>query len=146
VATVVEECARAKLAVVAADERDSGVRASLNLGHTLAHALESATRYSAFRHGEAVAIGLLAALRLSEQELSLDPAVRDRVRSLLTENGLPTSFGGPSTEELLDHMSRDKKRSGARRNLVLLRAPGDVAIEAEVPEASLVDAIEELRA
>ena len=145
-ATVVEECARAKLAVVAADERDSGVRASLNLGHTLAHALESATGYSAFRHGEAVAIGLLAALRLSEQELGLDAGVRAGVHSLLTENGLPTSFGGPLTEELLEHMGRDKKRSGARRNLVLLRAPGDVVIEAEVPDATLVDAIEELRA
>jgi shikimate kinase/3-dehydroquinate synthase len=146
VARAVEECAGTKLAIVAADERDSGVRASLNLGHTLAHALESATGYSAFRHGEAVAIGLLAALRLSERELGLDPAVRERVHHLLTENGLPTSFGGPSTDELLEHMSRDKKRSGARRNLVLLRAPGDVAIEADVAQDMLVDAIEELRA
>ena len=72
--------------------------------------------------------------------------MREQVRSLLAENGLPTSFGGPATEELLEHMGRDKKRRGARRNLVLLRAPGDVAIEAEVAEEALVDAIEELRA
>ena len=67
-AAVIEDCARTKLAVVAADEHDTGVRASLNLGHTLAHALESATGYGTFRHGEAVALGLLAALRLSERE------------------------------------------------------------------------------
>ena len=125
-AAVVEDCARTKLAVVAADERDTGMRASLNLGHTVAHALESATGYGAFRHGEAVAIGLLAALRVSEHELGLDPAVRERVRDLLAANGLQVTFEGPPTDELLGHMDRDKKRSGARRNLVLLRAPGDV--------------------
>ena len=95
---------------MAADERDAGVRASLNLGHTFAHALESATGYSTFRHGEAVALGLLAALRISERELGLDPAVRGRVHELLAGNSLPTSFDGPPTAELLDHMTRDKKR------------------------------------
>ncbi len=143
---VIEACVRTKLAVVAADERDAGVRAALNLGHTLAHALESATGYSAYRHGEAVAIGLLAALRLSERELGLPVSVREQVRGLLAENDLPTSFGGPDTAELLEHIGRDKKRRGARRNLVLLRAPGDVAIETEVAEQELADAIEELRA
>jgi shikimate kinase/3-dehydroquinate synthase len=145
VARVVEGCARTKLAIVAADERDAGIRASLNLGHTLAHALESATGYSAFRHGEAVALGLLAALRISERELGLDAAVRAHVRELLEANGLPLGFDGPATEELLAHMDRDKKRRGDRRNLVLLRAPGDVAIEAEARDDVLTAAIDELR-
>jgi shikimate kinase/3-dehydroquinate synthase len=131
---------------VAADERDAGVRASLNLGHTLAHALETATGYSTFRHGEAVALGLLAALRISERELGLDPDVRSRVYALLAANKLPTSFDGPPADELLDHMSRDKKRAGDRRNLALLRAPGDVAIGAEAEDEMLAAAIEELRA
>jgi shikimate kinase/3-dehydroquinate synthase len=144
-ATVIEQCVQTKLAVVAEDERDTGVRASLNLGHTLAHALESATGYGEFRHGEAVALGLLAALRISERELGLDPAVRARVGGLIAGNGLPATFEGPPTDELLAHMDRDKKRSGARRNLVLLRAPGDVAIGAEVPDQVLVESIEELR-
>ena len=145
-ANVIEDCARTKLAVVAADERDSGVRASLNLGHTLAHALESTTGYGAFRHGEAVALGLLAALRLSERRMGLEPGVRERVRDLLTANGLATTFEGPSIAELLDHMGRDKKRRGDRRNLVLLRAPGDVAVEAEAGDDEIAEAIEELRA
>jgi shikimate kinase/3-dehydroquinate synthase len=142
---VIEDCARTKLDVVAADEHDTGIRASLNLGHTLAHALESATGYGTFRHGEAVALGLLAALRVSEPEAGLDPGVREQVRGLIAANGLPTTFDGPGTEELLSHMDRDKKRSGARRNLVLLRAPGDVAIGAEAPDEVLVNAIDELR-
>ncbi len=144
-AAVIEDCARTKLAVVAADERDAGVRASLNLGHTLAHALESATGYGAFRHGEAVALGLLAALRLSERGTGLAPEVRERVRDLLIANGLATTFEGPPTDELLTYMQRDKKRRADRRNLVLLRAPGDVAIGAEADEGEIAAAIEELR-
>jgi shikimate kinase/3-dehydroquinate synthase len=144
-AQVVEDCARTKLAVVAADERDAGMRASLNLGHSFAHALESATGYAAFRHGEAVGLGLLVTLRLSERELGLDAEVRREVGELLARNGLPLAFDGPPTEELLDHMSRDKKRRAGRRNLVLLRAPGNVAIEQETDEGALRNAIEELR-
>jgi shikimate kinase/3-dehydroquinate synthase len=143
---VIEECAGAKLAVVGADERDTGARASLNLGHTLAHALESATAYDTYRHGEAVALGLLAALRISERVAGLDAGVRETVKDLLAGNSLPVTFTGPATTELLEHMGRDKKRQGGRRNLVLLRAPGDVAIGAEAPEDVLVDAVEELRA
>ena len=145
VTKVIEGCARTKLAIVAADERDTGVRASLNLGHTLAHALESATGYGAFRHGEAVSLGLLAALRVSEHALDLDGGVRSQVRDLLAANGLPLEFDGPVSAELLAHMDRDKKRRGGRRNLVLLRAPGDVAIEADVRDEELTAAIDELR-
>jgi shikimate kinase/3-dehydroquinate synthase len=143
---VVEACARTKLSVVAVDERDTGFRAALNLGHTFAHALESATGYARHRHGEAVALGLLVALRVSERATGLDPAVRNEVAGLLERQRLPRTFEGPSADELLEHMARDKKRRGARRNLVLLRAPGDVAVEAEADETTLTEAIEELRA
>ena len=143
---VIEACARTKLSVVAADERDTGFRAALNLGHTFAHALESATGYGRWRHGEAVGLGLLVALRVSERVTGLDPAVRDEVAGLLERQGLPRTFDGPPVDELLDHMARDKKRRGAHRNLVLLRSPGDVAVESEADEAVLVEAIEELRA
>jgi shikimate kinase/3-dehydroquinate synthase len=143
---VVEACARTKLSIVAADERDTGVRAALNLGHTVAHALESAGGYARWRHGEAVALGLLVALRVSERVAGLDPAVREDVVRLLERQGLPRTFDGPPAADLLEHMGRDKKRRGSSRNLVLLRAPGDVAIESEVEQDSLVEAIEELRA
>jgi shikimate kinase/3-dehydroquinate synthase len=142
----IEGCIRLKLAVTAEDERDLGVRASLNLGHTFAHALEAATGYTRYRHGEAVALGLLVALRLSERELGLDPDVREQVGELLRRNDLPERFEGPSTDELLRTAGHDKKRRGGRRNLVLLRAPGDIAIGCEVEDAALREAIEELRA
>ena len=100
------------------------MRASLNLGHTFAHALESATGYERYRHGEAVALGLLVALRLSERDAGLDPAVGEEVDELLGRHGLPLRSTGPSTDVLLEHAGRDKKRRGERRNLVLLRAPG----------------------
>ena len=81
---VIFECARAKIAVVAEDERDSGRRAVLNLGHTVGHAIEAATGYSRYRHGEAVGLGLLAALRLSGAD-----DLRTEVEGLLASHGLP---------------------------------------------------------
>jgi shikimate kinase/3-dehydroquinate synthase len=145
VTRVIFGCVRLKLDVVAADERDEGVRASLNLGHTFAHALESATGYEGFRHGEAVALGLRVALRLSERFAGLDPAVGGEVQELLERHGLPLRFDGPPTDVLIEHADRDKKRRGDRRNLVLLRAPGDVEVGAEVPLAALERAIDEIR-
>jgi len=142
---VIEGCLRAKIAVVAEDERDRGVRASLNLGHTFAHALETATEYSAYRHGEAVAIGLVVALSMSERKLGLNDSVREEVVALLRENGLPTTFSGASTEELLTVAARDKKRRGGASNFVLLRSPGDVATECDVSEQELSAVIEEVR-
>ena len=82
-------CVRTKLATVAADERDAGRRQVLNLGHTVGHAIEAATEYRRYRHGEAVGIGMLAALRLSGKE-----ALRAEVAELLAARGLPLSFEG----------------------------------------------------
>src|SRR5262249_14813091 len=81
---VIAACARTKLRVVAADERDGGARQVLNLGHTVGHAIETATGYARYRHGEAVALGLIAALRLSGQD-----ALREVVGELLAGAGLP---------------------------------------------------------
>jgi shikimate kinase / 3-dehydroquinate synthase len=142
---VIEGCLRTKLGVVAEDERDRGVRAALNLGHTFAHALEAATGYGAYRHGEAVGIGLLVALQVSERELGLDSSVREEVADLLRHHGLPDRFAGPSVDELLRYAALDKKRRGDRLNLVLLRAPGDVLTGCDVSPAVLRDAIAGVR-
>lgn len=144
-ADLIEGCIRTKLAVVAEDERDVAVRATLNLGHTVAHALEAATGYTGLLHGEAVAVGLLVALRLSEGAVGLDPQVRQEVAEILSRNGLAGTFRGPSTDEIVASAALDKKRRSGRQNLVLLRAPGDVAIGCEVTPEQFRDAIEEVR-
>jgi shikimate kinase / 3-dehydroquinate synthase len=134
-------CIRTKLAVVAADERDAGRRQVLNLGHTVGHAIEAATSYSRYRHGEAVAIGLLAALRLSGRD-----ALRAEVAELLVARGLPVQFFGASVDDVLASVERDKKRVGGRVPFVLVEAPGDVTPGHEIGAAELRAAIEELHA
>jgi shikimate kinase/3-dehydroquinate synthase len=133
-------CARLKLAVVAEDERDGGRRQVLNLGHTVGHAIETATGYGRYRHGEAVGLGLLAALRLSRQD-----RLREQVRELLRARGLPVTLdGGTGVPAVLAALSRDKKRLGASVPFVLLDAPGEVRVGCEVPEGELRAAVAEL--
>jgi shikimate kinase / 3-dehydroquinate synthase len=137
---VVLACARTKLAVVAADERDSGRRQVLNLGHTVGHAIETATGYARYRHGEAVALGLLAALRLSGQ-----PALRDEVAALLAAARLPTALDpAVDVDAVVDATARDKKRRGGRVGFVLVEAPGDVRPGRPVAEGELRAAVAEL--
>jgi shikimate kinase/3-dehydroquinate synthase len=131
-------CLRTKLAVVAEDERDEGRRQVLNLGHTVGHAIESATGYTRFRHGEAVAIGLLAALRLSGRE-----PLRGEVAELLSGHGLPLSAPGVDADAVLELVGRDKKRRGGRVPFVLIESPGRVTPGHDVPEAELRAAVEE---
>jgi shikimate kinase / 3-dehydroquinate synthase len=140
-ADVILRCIRTKLAVVAEDERDAGRRQVLNLGHTVGHAIEAATGYARYRHGEAVAVGLLVALRLSGRE-----PLRAEVAELLSEHGLPGSFTGASTDEVLAVVERDKKRVAGRVPFVLVEAPGDVTPGYEVPAADLRSAIDEVNA
>jgi shikimate kinase / 3-dehydroquinate synthase len=134
-------CVRTKLATVAADERDGGRRQVLNLGHTVGHAIETATGYSRYRHGEAVGLGLLAALRLSgRQEL------REQVAAMLAGHGLPVELRGADVEAVLEAIRRDKKRIGADVPFVLVDAPGAVSHGHAVPDADVRAAIVELAA
>lgn len=118
---VVFSCARYKCSVVAADERDSGLREVLNLGHTVGHAIEAASDYSLYRHGEAIGLGLLAALRLSgASELC------EEVTGILDRHGLPTSVDAAvGCDGILDALQRDKKRTAAGVGFVLLSQPGE---------------------
>lgn len=134
-------CARTKLAVVAADERDAGRRQVLNLGHTVGHAIETATGYERYRHGEAVGLGLLAALRLSGAE-----ELRARVGALLEERGLPTLLDGATVERVVEATARDKKRIGEKLPFVLLERPGEPLTGCEVAPADLRAAVSELEA
>jgi shikimate kinase / 3-dehydroquinate synthase len=132
-------CLRTKLSVVAEDERDGGRRQVLNLGHTVGHAIEAATGYQRYRHGEAVGVGLLAALRLSDRD-----TLRAEVAELLSARGLPLRFTGASVDDVLDLVERDKKRSEGRVPFVLVEAPGEVTPGHDVDAAVLRAAVEEL--
>ena len=132
-------CARTKLAVVAADERDGGLRQLLNLGHTVGHAIETVTGYARLRHGEAVGLGLLAALRLSGQD-----ALRDEATGLLERAGLPTSIDGIDPAEVAAATRKDKKRLGEHVPFVLVDAPGDVHHGRTVGAPELLAAVAEL--
>jgi shikimate kinase/3-dehydroquinate synthase len=138
---VILACARTKLAVVAADERDAGARQLLNLGHTVGHAIETATDYRRYRHGEAVGLGLLAALRLSGQE-----ELREQVRALMLARGLPVTLTdiNININNIIDATQRDKKRTGETVPFVLVRAPGEVEFGCAVPPGEIRAAVAEL--
>ena len=134
-------CARTKLAVVAADERDAGARQALNLGHTIGHAIEVAAGYGRYLHGEAVGLGLLGALRLAGAS-----ELRGEVEGMLAARGLPTRLGGAAAAaDIVAAAWHDKKRLGQGAvPFVLPRAPGDLEIGVQVPERELVAAVAEL--
>jgi shikimate kinase/3-dehydroquinate synthase len=113
-----------KASIVARDEHDRGERAVLNLGHTTAHALEVVLGYGVIHHGQAVALGLLASLAVSELVLGLDPEVRRRTTMLLGHLGLRTSIRLPSVDLLLAAARHDKKVRSDTSGFVGLRALG----------------------
>jgi shikimate kinase/3-dehydroquinate synthase len=138
---VIAACALAKIRVVAQDERDTGLRQLLNLGHTVAHAIETATGYARYRHGEAVGLGLLAELRLSGAD-----ALRAEVRELLAAGGLPVELDREvDIEAVVFATARDKKRvDPGPVPFVLCPAPGRPVTGQAVAPADLRAAVREL--
>ncbi|HVN90237.1 MAG TPA: 3-dehydroquinate synthase [Candidatus Binataceae bacterium] len=124
-ASLVEHSLRQKAFVVANDEREGGLRKILNFGHTLGHALEASAGYGSYFHGEAVAIGMVAAARLSTRYAGLSADEATRLEALITSAGLPTELpDGWRNEEFLQALRLDKKRSGDRIEFVLLDRMG----------------------
>ena len=123
---VVAACARQKAAVVAADEREErGERAVLNFGHTIGHALEAVTGYGRFLHGEAVAVGMVAAARVSHALGVCDAATVDRIRALLGRLGLPIALPADvETSALGAAMRADKKSAGGRIRFIAVEDIG----------------------
>jgi shikimate kinase/3-dehydroquinate synthase len=138
---IVFACARTKVQVVADDERDTGRRAVLNLGHTVGHAIEAAAGYGRYRHGEAVGLGLLATL-----ELSGAGELRAEVAGLLERNDLPVRLDTEvATADILEVLARDKKADAEGVRFVLLEQPGEPRWGERVPEEQVRAAVEELR-
>ncbi len=119
-----------KAEVVAADEREGGIRAILNLGHTFGHAIETATEYKAWLHGEAVGFGMIMALDLSIRLGLINASVLERTIALIAAAGLPVSAPAnlPANDAILGLMGMDKKVLDGNLRLVLLRAIGDAFV------------------
>jgi shikimate kinase/3-dehydroquinate synthase len=134
---IVFGCARYKCSIVAADERDSGLREVLNLGHTIGHAIEAISGYE-YRHGEAIGLGLLSALRLSGAD-----ELRDEVKAILIRHGLPITAKFAEPFGVLESIQYDKKRTSAGVGFVLLSEPGKPRtgqiLDADAVEAAVLE-------
>lgn len=134
-ASLVAGSCRIKGGIVSADEREAGVRALLNFGHTFGHAYESLSGYE-IRHGEAVAMGMMAACHAAERILEAPAGIRHRLRTVLAELGLPTSAAAFDADDILRAMLGDKKTERKTLRLVLTPAVGTaevVRVDDETP-------------
>lgn len=141
---------QAKADVVAADERENGQRALLNLGHTFGHALEAATAYDSARlvHGEGVSIGMVLAHQFSTRMNLCSPDDGKRVETHLREVGLPTSMDQipgdlPPAEKLMDAIAQDKKVKGGKLTFILTRGIGQSFVADDVPQSEVVAFLKE---
>ncbi|MDX3978373.1 3-dehydroquinate synthase [Shinella sp.] len=141
---------QAKADVVAADERENGARALLNLGHTFGHALEAATDYDSARlvHGEGVSIGMVLAHQFSARMNLASPDDGRRVEAHLREVGLPTTMdqipgGLPPAERLMDAIAQDKKVKGGKLTFILTRGIGQSFVADDVPQSEVVAFLKE---
>jgi 3-dehydroquinate synthase len=127
-ATVVARCCEIKAVVVRADEHEGGLRAILNFGHTIGHALEAISHYGKYLHGEAISIGQVAAAQLSAKVLGLPDCDVRRISSLFQHAGLPTqaNLSAAQRQKLFAAMKLDKKVSGGEIKFVLARKIGQV--------------------
>jgi 3-dehydroquinate synthetase len=117
-----------KARIVTEDEREGGLRALLNLGHTIGHAIEAEQGYTGLRHGEAVCLGMVAAFGLSARLGVGSAALQQRLVRLLTSLSLPTDVGGYLRPEVLSFISADKKRKADSVTFVLPAEPGRIEL------------------
>lgn len=124
---------RLKGRIVEADEREGGLRAALNYGHTVGHALEAATSFSKWLHGEAVSLGMVAAARIAERLGVTDAETGERQIRLLRQLGLPVAFSGPPPEVIVQAIGRDKKARDGKVPFVLAPRIGEFRLVFDVP-------------
>jgi len=141
---VVARCCAIKADVVGQDEREGGLRAILNFGHTIGHAIENSIGYGTFLHGEAISIGQVAAAHLSHECLGLSRAAVERIRALFEAAGLPARLALSSHQRrrLLAAMKLDKKVRGGHVRFVLARRIGFVEFNQSVPKAAIGRALD----
>ncbi len=144
-AHAVGRCCEIKAQIVSADEREGGLRAILNLGHTFGHAIEAGLGFGQWLHGEAVSAGMLAAARLSAAMGWLSREEVERTWTLLEAAGLPTASPDLGTARYLELMSLDKKVEDGQIRLILLRGIGQAVVSADYPRSALEGVLEGFR-
>jgi 3-dehydroquinate synthase len=138
---IIKTCCAIKAYITSQDEREGGIRAILNFGHTIGHAIETLTNYNQYRHGEAIAIGMAAAAKLSTAWGYSSADDCSQLIALLEEAGLPTRLPAFPASDYLQAIQRDKKRAGDNIRMVLLKRIGEVFIQ-EVPDEKLISMLE----
>ena len=128
IGTILTRCVQAKADVVAQDERDTGLRMTLNFGHTVAHAVETCQHYEGLRHGEAVALGMHVVTRLTERKGMTAPGTSARLDALLSRLEMPMTLPGIPEADLLAAMGHDKKNAGKVLRVVALERIGKCLI------------------
>lgn len=140
----IQHSIKLKTELVEQDEQDRGVRQFLNLGHTLAHALESVTHYRQYTHGQAVSVGLIFALHLSESYFHLDPVWHHRTEKLLQYWQLPVACKDVSADRIRAAMQNDKKNISGTTKMVLLKKPGQCQLVTIESSDELINLINRL--
>ncbi len=146
-ADLIRQNVEIKARIVEADEHETiGLRALLNFGHTIGHAIEASAGYGEMLHGEAIGLGMIAAAAISSQLTGLPPVGRAKIVNLVKRFDLPTRLpDSMGVEVILDHMKHDKKFSEGKIRFVLLRALGEAFVSKDVTEEHIVNAIQGLR-
>lgn len=141
---VVASC-KSKAKVVSIDEKESGLRAILNYGHTAGHAFEALTNYITYNHGEAVAIGMVVAALISKNRGLVGADMVGRITSLLVALGLPTTYGDLDINDILDRIKLDKKVKAGRIRFVIPKKMGHVDVVSDITAEEMTRALEEAK-
>ncbi len=139
---IVRRCSYIKAKIVQQDEREErSIRTILNFGHTIGHAIEAAGKYKKYNHGQAIALGMLAACEISEGMGFINHEIAERIERLICKVGLPTKIGNVSFKAILEACYRDKKFIGVKNRLVLIQGIGKTKIVDNVPLSLIKSAV-----
>ncbi len=142
---IVKRSCEIKAEVVSADEREAGIRAILNFGHTIGHAIEALTNYIKYRHGEAVAIGMIAAARIAQKLGMLEDAAVQRLWNVIIRAKLPYHIGTLEPLDIIERMKKDKKVRAKKVRFVLPVKIGEVVIRNDVPADVIRQVLDDVR-
>ncbi|MDP7554933.1 MAG: 3-dehydroquinate synthase, partial [Nitrospinota bacterium] len=141
---IIEASCKIKASIVSKDEQEKGLRSVLNYGHTIGHALESITGYEKYKHGEAVAIGMIAAAFISHEAELCDKKDVERVKKLIESFNLATQLPNISPEKILSALYYDKKVRNDKIKLVLMKKLGSVVIRDDIPDEIILKSLSAL--